>query len=97
VASPRYQVYGLDETYPELGYYSFKVVLNSRHYRSGEGFDVDMWDSDRNPLGHGVRKWGRKLNVEFHITPNTSDGVAVARVLRNGQEVGRLTFWVIKP
>lgn len=96
MASPRFQVYGLDETYPELGRYSFKVVLSPRHYRSEEEFSVDVVDSDRKPMRYVVRKWGRKLNVEFDITPDTSDGVSVARILKNGTEIGRLTWWVIK-
>lgn len=95
--SPRFQVYGLEETYPELGRFSFKVVLNSRFYKSGEDFRVDLVDSDRKPMRFEVKRWGRKLNVSFDIDPQTSDGVSVAAISRAGQEVGRLTFWVIKP
>jgi hypothetical protein len=95
--SPKYQVYGLDETYPEFGSFSFKIVLNPRFYKTGEDFDVILVDSDRRPLVYTLKKWGRKLNVDFHILQGTSDGVAIATILRNSQEVGRLNFWVIKP
>lgn len=95
--SPRFQVYGLEETYPELGTYNFKIVLHPRYYRSGEDFEVQLVDSDRQPMRYAVKKWGRKLNVEFDITERTSDGVAIATLVRNTQEVGRLNFWIIKP
>lgn len=97
MASPRYQVYGLNETYPELGTYSFKVVLSPRYYKSGQEFEVVLVDSDRKPMRYDVKKWGRKLNVSFAIDSNTSDGVAYATLVRRGQEVGRLTWWIIKP
>jgi hypothetical protein len=97
VAAPRFQVYGLDETYPELGKFGFKVVLNPRFAKSGQDYGVRIVDSDRAPMAFELKKWGRKLNVEFAITPQTSDGVSTVFVERNGAEVGRLSFWVIKP
>lgn len=97
MAPQKFQVYGLDETYPYLGTYAFKIVLNPRYYKSGQDFDVAVWDSDRKPMRFELKKWGRKLNVSFTIEPSVADGVAFATITRNGQEVGRLTWWVIKP
>jgi hypothetical protein len=93
----RYQIYGLDETYPELGDYGFKVVLNPRYFKSGHGMAVEMVDSDGKPMPHQFEVWGRKINVKFSITPNVSDGVSTARIVREGQVLGRATLWVIKP
>ena len=95
--SPRFQVYGLDETYPELGHFSFKVVLNPKFFKSGMELDVLLLDSDKKSMPFEVKKWGRKLNVEFNITPSVPDGVSTAIISKNGTEVGRLTFWIIKP
>lgn len=95
--SPRYQVYGLEETYPELGTFLFKIVLNPKFYKSGHDFDVNVFDSDRKPMRFDLKKWGRKLNVAFVIDPQVADGVAFAIISREGQEIGRLSWWVIKP
>lgn len=95
--SPKYQVYGLDETYPELGSYSFKIVLNPRFFKAGHELDVVVVDSDRKPMKYDVKKWGRKLNVTFVIDQQVADGVAFASIVKGGQEVGRLNWWVIKP
>jgi hypothetical protein len=95
--APRYQVYGLDETYPELGKFTFKVVLNPRFYKTGEEFDAIVVDSARKPMIFDLKKWGRKLNLTFRITPDTADGVSTVTLLRCNEAVGKLTFWVIKP
>lgn len=97
MASPKYQVYGLEETYPELGAYTFKIVLNPRFYKSGVDFDVTVFDSDRKPMKFDLKKWGRKLNVTFFIEPTVADGVSFAVISKSGNEVGRLSWWVIKP
>ena len=97
MAPPRFQVYGLDETYPELGSFSFKIVLSPKSCKSGQEFDVLLIDSDRTPMKFDLGKWGRKLNVDFVIDKSVADGVATAVILKNDQEVGRLTFWIIKP
>ena len=94
---PRFQVYGLDETYPWLGEYTFKLVLNPRFFKTGQDLDVIVQDSDRKPMPRDLKRWGRKLHVTFTITPETADGVAQALVMRDGVEVGRCTWWVIKP
>ncbi len=95
--SPRFAVYGLDETYPELGGFSFKIVISPRTYRSGQEFDVSIMDSDRKPMRFELRRWGRKLNITFAIDRTVSDGVSTVVLSQNGQEIGRLIFWVIKP
>jgi hypothetical protein len=96
-AAPRFQVYGLDETYPYLGDYSFKVVLNPRFFKTGQELEVRVVDSDRKPMLFETKRWGRKLNITFTINKETADGVSIATVLRDGTEIGRLTWWVIKP
>ena len=97
MASPKFLVYGLDETYPELGEYSCKIVLSPRFSNSGSDFDVRLIDSDRKPLRFELKRWGRKLNVTFYIDRNAADGVATIIIVRGIQEVGRLGFWIIKP
>jgi len=97
MATAKFQVYGLDETYPELGEFHFKIVLSPRTCKSGQDFDVKLIDSDRLPMRFSLEKWGRKLNVSFVIDRSVADGVATAIITRNANEVGRLTFWVIKP
>lgn len=97
MAITKFQVYGLDETYPELGQFHFKIVLSPRSCKSGQDFEVKLIDSDRLQMKYSLEKWGRKLNVAFVIDRNVADGVATAIIFRNGSEVGRLTFWVIKP
>jgi hypothetical protein len=95
--SPKFHVYGLAELYPELGTYSFKIVLNPRYFKSGQDFEVVMVDSDRKPMMLEVKNWGRKLNVTFIINENTPDGVSVATITRNGADIGRLHFWTVIP
>lgn len=97
MATPRYQVYSLRETYPEFGEYTFKIVLNPKFYKNGHDVSVTLLDSDRKPMKFDVKTWGRKLNVTFTIDPNVADGVSTVRILTGNQEVGRLGFWVIKP
>ena len=92
----KYQVYGLVEAYTEIGEHSFKVVLNPRCFKSGHDIDVVLVDSDRRCMDFSVKKWGRKLNVVFKITPETPDGVSVASIARDGREIGRFHFWIVK-
>lgn len=93
----KYQVYGLDETYPELGDFSFKIVVSPRVFKAGQEFEVVMRDSDRNLMKIDLKKWGRKLNVTFTVDQSVSDGVASVFVVRDGEEMGRLNLWIIKP
>jgi hypothetical protein len=97
MASNKYQVYGLEETYPELGEFDFKIVLSPKFYKAETEFDVSVVDSDKKKITFTLNKWGRKLNVKFSITPTVSDGVSTVIISRGNQEVGRLNFWVIKP
>lgn len=96
MAAKRWQVYGLRETYPEIGEYDFKIVLNPRFYKSGHDFRVEVVDSDGKPAPFKYEIWGRKINVKFVVTSNVSDGVSRADIFRGDQNVGRVTWWVIK-
>jgi hypothetical protein len=95
--SPKYQVYGIRETYHELGQYQFKVVLNPRFYKTGHDFRVEMFDSSNRPMNFKFEIWGRKINITFEIDDYVSDGVAQATVFRGNNQLSRFTFWVIKP
>ena len=97
MASNKFQVYGLEETYPELGDFDFKIVLSPKFYKAETEFDVNVLDSDRKKIPFSLNKWGRKLNVKFTISPSVSDGVSIVILSKGNQEVGRLNFWVIKP
>jgi len=97
MAQTRHQVYNLLETYHELGQYQFKVVLNPRYYKTGHDFKVEMFDSSNKPMNFKFEIWGRKINVDFVIDDNVSDGVAYANVMKNDNQIARLTWWVIKP
>ena len=91
----KYQVYGLLRNYIDLGRYRFKVVISPR-FKTGADFSVKLVDADRKPMRHEVSYWGRKLNVEFEVTPDTPDGVAIGTVFRGDEQVGTFTFWIIK-
>jgi hypothetical protein len=95
--SPRYQTYGLLETYHELGEYDFKIVLNPRFYKTGHDFRVEMFDSSNNPMKFKFEVWGRKVNVKFIIDKTTSDGVSWVNLIRGDHKLSRMTFWIIKP
>lgn len=91
----KYQVYGLQRNYIDLGRYKFKVVVSPR-FKTGLDFSVDLSDSDCRKMDYEVSHWGRKLNVEFLVTPNTPDGIATGTVYRGQEAVGSFTFWIIK-
>jgi hypothetical protein len=91
----KYVIYGLQRNYIELGRYRFKVVISPR-FKTGADFSIELADADRRPMKFGVSYWGRKLNVEFEVTPETPDGLAVGAVLRGAERVGSFSFWVIK-
>jgi hypothetical protein len=91
----KYQVYGVQENYIDLGTYTFKVVISPR-FKTGQDFSVKMVDSDRKDMKFTVSYWGRKLNVSFTVDPSTSDGISTVTVLRLGEPVGTFNFWVIK-
>ncbi len=91
----KYQVYGLLRNYIDLGRYRVKVVVSPR-FKTGADFSVKLVDADRKPMKFEVNYWGRKLNLEFEITPETPDGIATATVIKGEEPVGTFTFWVIK-
>ena len=91
----KYQVYGLQRNYIDLGSYHLKVVFSPR-FKTGQDFSVKLVDSDRNEMIYDVSHWGRKLNVQFEITPDTPDGIATGTICRGEEVVGTFTFWVIK-
>lgn len=91
----KYQVYGLLRNYIDLGKYKFKIVVSPR-FKTGADFTVQLIDADRKTMKYEVSYWGRKLNVEFEVTPETPDGIATATVCRNGEHLGTFSFWVIK-
>ena len=59
-----------------------------------------MIDSDGKNMNQNVQIWGRKLNCEFEISQETSDGVAVIDInlqTDDGKEITTRKFiWVIK-
>jgi hypothetical protein len=95
-------VLGLDETYPELGEYEFKVALDPDRFQNSHHCDVHMIDSDGNPIKCVVRRWGRKMNCTFTIDPNVADGVSTILVSLKEDELAsvitvRYSCWIIKP
>lgn len=98
MAVKKFQTYGALETYHELGSYKFKIVLNPRFFKVGQGFSVDFIDSEnKRSIYHKCDIWGRKLNVQFLISDVVPDGVASCKITRHGVPVGEVKFWVIKP
>ena len=91
----KYQIYGLQRNYIELGKYLVKVVVSPR-FKSGQDFSVKLIDSDRKPMKHVVNYWGRKLNVEFEVMSDTPDGISTGTIYRHDEPIGTFTFWVIK-
>ncbi len=87
----------MQENYTELGEYRFKIVLNPRFYKNGHGVAVELKNSGGLPMSGDFQIWGRKVNMRFVVDASTPDGVAVARVVQGDREIGRLTFWIIKP
>jgi hypothetical protein len=96
-----YVVYGLRETYAELGKYEFRIVLDPKQYSDGHDSTLSIVDSDGTIMSFDVRKWGRKLNCSFEIREDTADGVAsisLQLVADDGTvNRSRLTMWIIKP
>ena len=91
----KYQIYGLLRNYIDLGRYKFKVVISPR-FKTGADFSIKLVDADRKPMKFDVNYWGRKLNVEFEVTPETPDGLALGSIFKGEERVGSFDFWVIK-
>lgn len=96
----KYVVYGIRETYHELGKYEFKIVLSPKYFKNGHTSEILFVDSDGKPMKSSVENWGRKINCSFVIDNTVSDGVSVVKIdLKDGKGksiTGRLSFWVIK-
>lgn len=94
-------VYSLREIYHQLGEYEFKIVLNSRFFKSGHGSVVRMFDSDGKEMPIEQSTWGKKINVQFKIDEGVPDGVARIKlhlVPDKGPSFEKhLSYWTIKP
>ena len=80
----KYQVYGLQENYIDLGKNTLKVVISPR-FKSGHDFSISLVDSDGKKMKYVIEHWGRKLNVEFEICEDTPDGLASC-IIKRGEE-----------
>lgn len=100
MASSKFVIYNLRETYHELGDYGFKVVLDPKFFRNGHNSRVACVDSDGRTIPVDVKTWGRKVNCTFSIVPTVSDGVAVLTFDLEDDDghrtQGRASFWVVK-
>lgn len=101
VSKDNYVVYGLRETYHELGQYEFKVVLSPKKFRNSHASDLILFGSDGKPMQFELHKWGRKMNCKFTIDQNVADGISVAKLSlldASGNSLStNVTWWVIKP
>jgi hypothetical protein len=99
MASSRYQVYGLERTYPDHGEFFFKVVLSARYFKHSHDINVIMVDSSGHSMGVTASHWGRKININFEIDDKTAEGVAHVYLLRGGsaQIIADITLWVVQP
>jgi hypothetical protein len=96
----KFVVYGLRDTYHELGRYEFKVVLNPRFFKNSHDCELELVDGAGKPMRYELNRWGRKLNCSFIFDSEVADGVSRAMMsLRSdsGQvHVGQISFWCIK-
>lgn len=101
MASKKFVLYNLRETYHELGSYEFKIVLDARFFKNGHLSELSCVDSDGKPMKFNVQKWGRKINCSFIVDNSVADGVSVVKMILkddDGHEHSdRLSFWIIKP
>jgi hypothetical protein len=101
VKSLKYVIYGLKETYYELGEYEFKIVLDPKHFSNSHLSEIKCVDSDGRKMKFHFEKWGRKINCKFILDKDVSDGVSrIEMLLKDDEEHQLLTkssFWVIKP
>jgi hypothetical protein len=97
----KFIISNLFEIYHELGSYEFKVTLSEKHFKNSLDSGLNLNDSDYKQIKHTVERWGRKINVNFEINENVSDGLAFIDtnfIMKNGKKINeRLYFWVIKP
>lgn len=94
-------VYGLRETYAELGEYEFRVVLDPKKYSDSHESTLSIVDSDGNRMPHNLRRWGRKMNCSFVVDEETADGVSSINLELKSNDGSvdkvRLSMWIIKP
>lgn len=99
--SAGFVVYGLRETYAELGEYEFRVVLDPRTYSDCHESNLSIVDSDGNRMVHTLRRWGRKMNCSFVVDEETADGVSSINLELKSNDgsinKSRLSMWIIKP
>lgn len=93
-------VYGLKNTYCELGEHKFKIVV-SKIFEDAKFSTLTMVDSDGKAMKYNIEYWGRKMNASFFIDENVSDGIgAIDLILKKDENTiicsQRLFFWVIK-
>ena len=91
----KYQVYGLQRNYIDLGKYKIKIVISPR-FKTGTEFSVKLIDADRKPMKYDVGYWGRKLYVNFEVISDTPDGIATGTIFKGEEQIGSFSFWVIK-
>jgi hypothetical protein len=92
----KYVVYNLQDVYPQLGEFEFKIVLNGFFFKNARNSEVTIVDSDGKQMKFSYEVWGRKINCKFMIDNDVADGVSSVLVRVKDEEF-RLIFWVIKP
>ena len=90
----KFQVYDLKENYIGTGEFKFKIVISPR-FKTGLDFKLLLVDSDKNKMNYSTEHWGRKLNITFHVSKDTPDGLTTATVMRNEEIAGIFNFWII--
>lgn len=89
----------LKEVYEQTGTYAAKLLISSAFSSTVDAVKVDMRDPDGMSMDMSYKRWGTKLNIEFKITDDTPDGVAIIdiRMTSAGKEtVERFDCWIIK-
>jgi len=90
----------MEETYSELGEHSFKIILNPKIFKNSHDIDIKMFDPDSNPMIVDTRKWGRKVQFNFNIDKNVSNGVCIVRLHlmtdKKQELIETLHYWIIK-
>lgn len=89
----------LRETYHEMGDYSFKIILNPKHFKSSHESNVCLYSTTHDIMECDVKKWGRKINCSFKIDQFMQNGVCMIEmdlIDDNGvhhKEIRK--FWVV--
>lgn len=100
MATKKFVVFNLREIYHLRGDYSFKIVLDPRHFKNAHNTKISCRDSDGKEMKFTFEPWGRKVNCKFRVDDSVSDGVSVVDMVLSDDSgkshKDRLTFWVIK-